>query len=302
MKGSIAISIIAIWSCAGFSLAADENNFGGNVSATLTRAGTEATHFLFARKGNRIRIENSDKKLEPINIVDFDATRLTILFPHNTTFVQVDLTRASAPSSSPPLPPSLGSAVSGPPNFPTAPNLSAVQPGAQVGPSISPPPGFPSPPSMPSIPKSQAATPVIAMPALPPMSAMPSMMGAPVAPDFKKSDQTRKILGFDCALYTISDRGQKFEIWATNDAALFPFRLLERDFLGRRFGPRMLEETWPELLRNQSLFPLEAILKMEPGGQERLSFKVDKIKVKKIEDEKLFAPPDNFLEIQAPTR
>jgi hypothetical protein len=96
---------------------------------------------------------------------------------------------------------------------------------------------------------------------------------------------------------------QNFEIWATSDSTLFPFRLIERDFLGRRFGPQMLEETWPEQVRNKSLFPLEAILKMEPGGQERLTFKVEKIDRKEIDPvqaDKLFQPPEKYIEIQAP--
>ena len=68
----------------------------------------------------------------------------------------------------------------------------------------------------------------------------------------------------------------------------------------------MIEETWPELLRNKSLFPVEAVLKMEPGGQERLSFKIDKIDSpsrtggSKIDNDALFAPPEKYVEINAP--
>jgi hypothetical protein len=139
------------------------------------------------------------------------------------------------------------------------------------------------------------------MPAFPMPPPMPGMFGS--APELKKTDNTKKIQGFDCTLYTISDRMQNFEIWATSDSTLFPFRLIERDFLGRRFGPQMLEETWPEQVRNKSLFPLEAILKMEPGGQERLTFKVEKIDRKEIDPvqaDKLFQPPEKYIEIQAP--
>jgi hypothetical protein len=138
------------------------------------------------------------------------------------------------------------------------------------------------------------ALPGMGMPMMPPM---PGMLGAA---ELKKTDKTKKLQGFDCTLYTVSERGENFEIWATNDAAVFPFQLIERDFLGHRFGPQMLEETWPELLRNKSLFPLEATLRMEPNSQERLSFKMDKIDKKKIDDEKLFQPPEKYIEIQAP--
>jgi hypothetical protein len=139
------------------------------------------------------------------------------------------------------------------------------------------------------------------MPALPsqmpPMPPMPGMFGTV---ELKKTDKTKRIQGFDCALYTITDRGENFEIWAINDAALFPFQLIERDFLGHRFGPQMLEETWPELLRNKSLFPLEATVKMDPGNQDWLTFKMDKIDKKKITDTKLFEPPEKYIEIQTP--
>ena len=130
-----------------------------------------------------------------------------------------------------------------------------------------------------------------------PMQAMPSMSGSA---ELKKTEKTKKIQGFDCTLYTVSERGENFEIWATNDSALFPFRLIERDFLGRRFGPQMIEETWPELLRNKSLFPVEATLKMGRDGPERFSFKIDKIDKRKIDNDALFAPPRNYIEVQAP--
>lgn len=120
------------------------------------------------------------------------------------------------------------------------------------------------------------------------------------APELKKTEETKKIQGVDCVLYTSNGRGEKLEVWAASDSDLFPFRLIERDFLGRHFGPRILEETWPELLREKSLFPLEATLKMEPGSQERLSFKIEKIEKKKIDDPKLFQPPEKFIQIPAP--
>jgi len=44
-----------------------------------------------------LRIENTDKsKPEPINIVDLDANKLTIIYPHNSTFVHVDLNKTAA--------------------------------------------------------------------------------------------------------------------------------------------------------------------------------------------------------------
>jgi len=60
----------------------------------------------------------------------------------------------------------------------------------------------------------------------------------------------------------------------------------------------MIEEQWIELLRNKSLFPLEATLRDGAGG-ERLSFKVTALERKKI-DETLFKVPEGFHEIQPP--
>ncbi len=273
-------------------LLANEDKFEGGVSATLTRAGTAATHFVFTRKGNLLRIENTDNKLEPVNIIDLEARKLTIVYPHNTTFVRVGLVAGSDAGRTPLPNPTLTLPGSSPP---------ATTP-AHVGPGITPPPGFPTPPpmpSMPQLPRNPAAgpgPPGMGMPAMP----MPPMPGMMQKSELKKTEQTKKIQGYDCTLYTLSERGETFELWVTNDSSLFPFRLLERDFLARRFGPQLLEETWPQLLRDKSLFPLEATLKMEPGGQERLTFKVDKIEKKPIADTKLFQLPEKYIEIQAP--
>lgn len=242
-------------------VAADKGEvFEGTISATLTRAGTDTTHFLFTRKGNQLRIENVDHiRPEPINIVDLDAKKLTIVFPHNSSFVHLDLNKAPEQPGMPNNPASAGMGMPG-------------NPGMGTG-------GMPSMPMMPAIPP------------------IPGMFGAA---ELKKTDKTKKIQGFDCTLYTISQRGENFEIWATNDSSLFPYRALQRNYDTRHFGPPMLEEQWIELLQNKSLFPLEASLKMDPGGQERLSFKIDKIEKKKIDDEKLFQPPEKYIEIQAP--
>ena len=47
--------------------------------------------------------------------------------------------------------------------------------------------------------------------------------------------------------------------------------------------------------------PLEATLRMESGGPERFSFKVEKIQKKKIDNGGLFAVPKDFYEIQPPS-
>jgi len=126
--------------------------------------------------------------------------------------------------------------------------------------------------------------------------------GAPQgAVELKQTGNAEEICGMKCTLYTASGLGEAVEIWATGDAALFPFRVLEQHGITRRFGLQMLADTWPELLRGKSLFPLRAILKTEPGGHERLSFRVEAIERKEIGDDTLFLPPDKHLEIQPPS-
>jgi hypothetical protein len=287
--------VVFIWfvSC-GSGFAANQDVFAGVVTARLTR-GTASSQFVFTRKGNQLRIENTTNQLEPINIVDLAANKLTIVYPHNTTFVQLDLTKKAAPSAAPPMP-----ALT--PNQAGAP--------AQLGPAISPPPGFPSPPPMPSLSHSQVPNkPAMgqALPAIPAGAGMGMPMMMPPMPipggsgafELKKTDKTKNIQGFNCTLYTIGNRGEEFTTWVTDDAVLFPFRLIEHNLL-RRFGSQQIEENWPELLRDKSLFPLEAIFLTQSGGQSRLTFRVDKIDRHKVEDNKLFEPPKNYIEIEAP--
>ena len=265
-----------------------DRKFEGTVKATLTRAGTPPTEFLFTRKADQLRIEDAARnKPEPVNLVALASGKLTVIFPHNSTFVLPDKTQ-------PPAPPM-------PPNFPAPPNIPAAPIGARTGPAI-PPPGFPSPPATPAVPfggspNGAGGPPALSLPMMPPMPAMPGAFGAP---ELKKTEKTRTIQGMECTLYTLSDRGQNFEIWAASDSALFPFRLLQRDSDPRRFGPPMIEEQWVELLQKKSLFPLEATLRSDPGGQERLSFKVSHIGRKKIEPVDLFSVPKDFYEIQPP--
>jgi len=313
-------------------LRAEPASFEGTVS--LTRSGTDTTQYLFTRKGNQLRIENADRTTpEPINVVDLAANKLTIIYPHNSTFVQVDLGTPEAQMGAPNLPPSLGSGVPGPPGFPPPPNINpssgeAATGSGRAGPAIPPPPGFPAPPPMPSRPP-MPNNPMASGPPMPPpsgygapgMPPMPQIGGFGGTPALKKTDKTKKIQGFDCTLYTISDRMETFEIWATADSALFPFRLIQKNSLDRRFGPRMLEEQWVELLQKQSLFPLQATLRMDlhphpatPAanggkgiapdgvgqGPERFSFKVNKIEKTTIDNDALFKPPENYQEIQAP--
>jgi hypothetical protein len=284
-----------------------------------------ATQTIYTRKGDEVLIENSDKsKPEPINIVDLTTKKLTIVYPHNSTFVVVPLTTMSSVAGvgDP------GGRVPGA-SMPVGPGSTIPATTPRIGPAIAPPPGFSTPPPMPSMPPmppmpDPAAAGLMAGPQRfgpPGMPPMAGMGGFGAAPELKKTDKTRKIQGLDCVLYTLSDRRETFEIWATPDSGLFPFRLIQMNYQNRRFGPRMLEEQWVEFLQKQSLFPLEATLRAElpilpvsrggasptansgapsDPGPPQFVFKVDKIERTKIDNEKLFQPPDGYLEIQSP--
>ena len=109
---------------------AENGSFDGVVTIAQTRGGVTTTT-LYTCKGDKLRIENTDKsKPEPSNVVDLKGNKLTIIYPHNSTFVVVDLTKTPAPSGAPNLPP----------GFPALPNMNSA--GAVPGnPSFSPPPG-----------------------------------------------------------------------------------------------------------------------------------------------------------------
>ena len=91
------------------------------------------------------------------------------------------------------------------------------------------------------------------MPAMPMMPA--SMMGKI---DLHDTGKKTNILGFACEQYELKQRGQTMEIWVTDQ--LFQFQPYVQG-QPHRFGPRMIEEQWPELVKAKKLFPLLAILR-----------------------------------------
>ncbi len=311
-----------------FPLGATEKTGGleGTLTSTETRGGV-SSQTVYTRQGEKLRIENPDKrKPEPINIVDLAAKKLTIVYPHNGSFVVVDLAKNDGASSAPnrppgfPAPPDLSQAGAPPlPSF-SPPTMTPPPSGARPVAAILPPPGFPAPPPMPSLPpmpNNRMASGAPNVPMMPPRPATGDLDGSP---ELKKTDKTKKIQGFDCACYTLSDGKDTSEIWATADSSLFPFRVIQTNYLNRRFGPRGWEEQWIQLMQKHSLFPLEATFRSdlhfrsdspagnsgkgtaagsEDHGQERLSFKVDKIDKTKIDNEALFKVPEHYYEINA---
>ncbi|MDQ2867098.1 MAG: DUF4412 domain-containing protein [Verrucomicrobiota bacterium] len=130
------------------------------------------------------------------------------------------------------------------------------------------------------------------MPAIPPVS-MPAIEKS----DLKAIGKKEKILGYACELYEIQQRGETMEIWATG--SLIPFHSYRRN-QERHFGPRLLEERWPDLLAAKNLFPLRATLRSE-NNAESYRFEVKAITPEKANDseKRLFRPPADYIEIPA---
>jgi Domain of unknown function (DUF4412) len=133
---------------------------------------------------------------------------------------------------------------------------------------------------------------------MPPMPAMP-MMPPPMMDkvELNATGEKTNLLGFACERYEIKQRGETMEIWATDQ--LVPFHPYVQN-QPHRFGPRMVEEQWGDLLKTKKLFPLLAVLKFE-NGQERFRFEVKTItpgKIEKEDEAKLFEPPPDYHEIQ----
>ena len=114
--------------------------------------------------------------------------------------------------------------------------------------------------------------------------------------ELKATGKKEKILGFACEQYELKQRGETLEIWATDQ--LLPYQPYLRS-QPHRFGPRMLEEQWPQMLTSRKLFPLRVSLRFD-NGQERFRFEVKSIKSDKIDekDRTLFQPPADYTEVR----
>ena len=279
-----------------FILAFSAAAFEGRITAASTRGG-QATALLYTVGTNSLRLEvtGSDRP-NPVDVLDLRTGTLTLLFPHNRSFVR--------------LPPASGPASASPPGF--APPPASLSPGIgpQTGPPAppAPPPGFP-PTGLPSGvgPQAQMSNapgfPAMPqMPSTPGMGSMPSMPAMPMMPmpgeamELKATGQKTNLLGFACEQFEIKQRGEIMEIWATG--ALLPFQTYVRN-QPPRIGPRLIEERWAGLLTAKKLFPLRASLRFE-NGAERFRFEVLAVtpQTLKPEDAPLFLPPDGYFEIQ----
>jgi hypothetical protein len=259
--------------------------FEGRITATLQRSGESET-LLYCVSSNRMRIERSETPQPyPQNIVNLASGDVTLVFPHNRSFVRINPATQNA-SVTPP----------GKPPMQSSPMDAAGQVPAQM-------PGLPSPPQKMAVPPSPGAA------GLPGgIAAMSMTMHAPMMEKMELTSTGEKtnLFGLACVKYELKQRGEILEIWATDKLPAFQPYLANRQ---QRFGPRQLEDQWGDLLKAKKLFPVLAVLKFErpaaqPSAQPqtaslgRLLFEVKSITPEKITDESLFQPPPDYQEVQ----
>ncbi len=254
------------------AVAATNALFTGRIEAALTGGG-EVQKLFYTAGTNCVRIEPAaDGQPNPVDLVDRASGALTLLFPHNRSFVRLK-NEATIPLSPNGLPPMTPPAGVGSGTFSAAPGVGA-------------PPGMPVPPQMP-----------------PGVGPQPGGGGIPVAMPMMPMEtakltattDTTNLLGYACTRYELKQRGEVMEIWATDK--LMPFQAYQQN-QPHRFGPRMMEEQWGEMLKSKKLFPLLAVLKFE-NGPERLRFEVRSVKPEAIADKdgSLFQPPTDYNEL-----
>jgi len=289
--------------------------FEGRINATVTRGGQTET-FFYVASTNLLLIERGESdRPYPRNIVNLDTGELTLVFPHNRSYVR--------------LQPAAQNAAAIPPGFPAIPAMPPAAGPQNIGPTNLP--GMPAMPQMPNPPPMPPGVgpqaPLAAMPAMPNMPARSGMPLTPPMPmmmppmmtekmELKATTDTTNLLGCVCTRYELKQRGEVMEIWATDKLLAFEPYLQNQP---HRFGPRMIEEQWGELLRARKLFPLLSVLKFEafppparPSGTNSLSqasavprdmparyrFEIKSIMPEKNTDETLFQPPPDYQEIQ----
>jgi Domain of unknown function (DUF4412) len=266
--------------------------FEGRIRAVIRRS-NQTTPLLYTVGTNFLRIEvTATDRPHPVDILDLNSGELTLLFPHNRSFVRLNSSGTGVPSVR-----FDEGRASGNPQLAggTPAPLPAVPPPAGIGPTNLPgmpagvPPGVAPQPVPFGAPPNGAGGP----PALP---AMPMMPMPQEKMELQATDDTTNLLGYACTRYELKQRGETMEIWATDQ--LFPFQPYVQN-QPHRFGPRMMEEQWGGMLKAKKLFPLLATLKFG-NGVKRYRFEVQSIMPEKLTatDAKLFQPPTNYFEIR----
>ena len=306
------------------SVAGSAPAFEGRISAISAREGPPVP-LLYTVGTNYLRVEMTDTNWpNAIDILDRNSGQMTLVFPHNGTFVRLKAA-ANNSSASPPgfpqmpsgLPPGIGpQARSNPPGASAMP----MRPQMPVPPQRLPPgvgptnlPGMSAMPAMPAPPGGlppgigpQAQTPGAAgppaapnmpgMPGNPGMGSMPAMPMMPEGMELQATGEKTNLLGYACERYDIQQRGETMEIWATDQLPPFQAYLPNQP---PGFGPPMIEEHWARLVSAKKLFPLQASLRAD-NGVERYRFEVQSITPARLteNDYKRFQPPEGYVEIQ----
>ncbi len=280
-----------------FLLASTASAFEGRIQ-TVTTQGAQTQSLLYTVATNALRIEvtGSDRP-NPVDVLDLRTGTLTLLFPHNRSFVHL---KPGPENPTPPpgipampsgIPPSVGPQTQATPAATATTNL----PGGPDTPAMPVMPTRPARQARPQLPPGMGA----GMPGTPGPGSMPAMPMMPMpgeAMELKATGQKTNLLGFACEQFEIKQRGEIMEIWATEE--LLPFQNYVRN-QPPRFGLRMIEERWAGMLTAKNLFPLRASLRFE-NGTERFRFEVLSVtpQTLKPEDASLFLPPEGYSEIQ----
>ena len=301
--------------------------FEGRISAVSGRGG-QPVPVLYTIGTNCIRVEMTDTNWpNAIDILDRNSGQMTLVFPHNGSFVRFSV-RTSNSSTPPPgfppmpagLPPGIGPQARA--NMPAAP-ARPVPPQMPMPPQGLPPGigptnlhGMPAMPAMPAPPgglppgigpQAQAPGAAVApaapnmpgMPGNPGMASMPAMPMMPEGMELQATGEKTNLLGYPCERYDIQQHGEAMEIWATDQLPPFQAYLPNQP---PSFGPPMIEEQWAKLVTARKLFPLRATLRAD-NGVERYRFEVQSITPGKLteNDYKRFQPPEGYVEIQPRT-
>ena len=297
--------------------------FEGRIEAVQVR-GDQSQQFTWTVGTNMLCVvRNGTDRPEIKNLVALDTGEVTLVFPNNRSYMRYRPANSSqAPAGFPEmpfppggLPPGIGpqssasglmgakaapgrigpSGLSGVPKMAVdmkikMPEMDAGLP-AGIGPQASSSPGLASPPDlsgMPTLPE---------MPAMPMGGARHSLRRGEV--EFTDTGETTNLLGRACTRCVIRDRRQTMEVWATDQ--LVPFHAWRSSIPLRNFtGRRRVEDCWGEMLRDRKLFPLLVTVKNAQGEPMRFEYRVTSITSEKCEDDFLFRPPADYLEMHPP--
>ncbi len=278
--------------------ARDAGAFEGEIDAALIRGG-QSSALRYTVGPDHLRIEVTGTNWpNPIDVVERASGALTLVYPHNRSFVRLTSAAENPSAGMPgnpgmPMPPGTLPPGIGPQAHAANPN---PNPNRMPMPAMPPgmPPGIGPQSSSPMSNRPGIGAMMPAMPAMPRRPMMPMMMGP--KPELKATGQTTNILGFACQQYEIKQRGETLEIWATD--RLPPYQPYIRN-QPSRFGPQMLEDQWPDLLAARKLFPMLASQRYDSGA-ERFRFEVTSVSAKEVAepDEKLFQPPPDYREVR----